>query len=99
MNIKTVALMFISTLTAVAPTVAYGQTDGGKAVRDLNAQIAAFQKAGHKGWTCRDTQDGKRMHRLDPTNVARMGNIKSSEQGFLDNKTPLAALPVCTLPR
>ena len=51
-----------------------------------------------KGWTCRE-EDGRRLHRVDPTNVAHMGKVPSSVAGLRDNSTPAERLPACTEPR
>ncbi len=97
---KVFAVVFLSALAGLTPAGVHAQSDDasgeGAALHALNEQIAKFQKAGHKGWTCRDPEDGKRMHRLDPTNIAHMGKVPSTERGFLDNDTPLASLPVCS---
>lgn len=63
-----------------------------------NIQIKSAAGSEAKGWTCRTKEDGRRLHRMDPTNIAHMGTIASSVAGFRDNTTPLARLPVCTEP-
>ena len=70
-----------------------------KQLNDLqNSRLKAPGGAEAKGWTCRDPEDGKRMHVVDTTNNARMNKVPSSVAGLHDNKTELARLPPCTRP-
>lgn len=71
---------------------------------ELMEQLKKMQNSqpggdGIKGWTCRDREDGKRLHMVDTTGKRSMHGVPSSVAGFNDNATPVASLPLCDLPR
>lgn len=96
-NMKIPNFMFSVIVFAAIPSALQAQSNGLKEIGEINRIIAKANR-GVKGWTCRDPEDGKRLHRVDPTNIARMGKIPSSEAGLHDSKTPLEKLPICTTP-
>ncbi|WZB73819.1 hypothetical protein WJ972_21325 [Achromobacter insuavis] len=98
--------LVLGALLACAAGTAMAQQAGvPQDVQDVLAKLSQIPKdnaadpRGAKGWTCRDMDDGgKRLHRVDPTGIARMNGVPSSQTGLMDAETPLEQLPACAEP-
>lgn len=98
--------LVLGALLAFAAGTAVAQQAGmPKELEDALAKLEQIPKdnaadpRGTKGWTCRDMDDGgKRLHRVDPTGIARMNGVPSSQTGWMDTETPLEQLPACAEP-
>ncbi|MDB6001115.1 MAG: hypothetical protein JWP52_2814 [Rhizobacter sp.] len=80
-----------------APLLPQDLTEQLKKLQNMKVQSPVGGDA--KGWTCRDPEDGHRMHVVDTTNIARMGKVPSSVAGLNDTKTEPRNLPLCERPQ